>query len=143
MTARRPSCSARAARRATPPRAASQLGAQRLERLELAERLGEVVVEHRSSLDPTTLTVALPPRPRRSSRRGRRRSERDLALLTRLEPDRGVVDLGQHVAGADQKLVAVGSTGRDLDGDRVIDHDETPVAAGRSTARNCACCSRM
>ena len=56
----------------------------------------------------------------------------DLAFLARAQADHRVVDLGQHVAGADQELVALlARRVVAVDGHRVVDHDE--IAGDRRT----------
>ena len=85
------------------------------------------------SLTSTTLTVALPPRAAQVFAAvvvGE--SQGDLPLLAGPQAYHRVVDLGQHVAGAHQELVAV-LAGRvvTLDGHGVVDHDE--IAGRRRT----------
>jgi hypothetical protein len=110
-----------------------ELGLQRLQGFEFAERLGEIVVERRKRL-----LLDLDHFHRRVAAAAAQvfapmvlgEAQGDLPLLAGAQADHGVVDLGQHVAGADQELVAA-LAGRvvAVDGERVIDHDE--IAGGR------------
>src|SRR5918996_1477799 len=113
---------------------AAHLGPDRVERVELAERLGELVVEGRQQLllDLTDLQrggAGLAPQRLHPVIVGE--AEADLTLVARPHADDGGIDLRQHGAAADDEVIA-GGGGRlvALGGERVVDDDQVALGGG-------------